>query len=248
MMKSSSAGKGLLVVLAMTLCSTVLFAANKPWKTKPFQQWDAKDVQQIMTNSPWVRVTTVPRSWLSVAEKNVPPEQQIGGGVRSMPGPGGATSRESEASQQQLNVYVYWDSAHVMREASARNAVLHGTMNDSDADKYASAQQEEYQIVLYMADMTPFVKNDEKFFLDKAYIQTRRGKLKLPPSQIKYDRNSSGGLKDVIFFFPKKTSSGEPTVAPNEKEVSFECKFGGGSGVHVNFDIQQMSGAGGPDL
>lgn len=165
-----------------------------------------------------------------------------------MPGPGGAANRESEESKQQLNAYVYWDSAHVMREATARNAVLHGSMNDSDADQYANAPQEEYQIVLYMADMTPFLKNDEKFFLDKAYIQTKRGKLKLPPSEIKYDRDSSGGLKDVIFLFPKKTSSGDATVAPNEKEVTFDCKFGGGSGVHVNFDIQQMSGTAGPDL
>lgn len=247
-MTKSSFVRGMLPLFAVTLCATSLFADNKPWKSKPFQQWDAKDVQQIMTNSPWVRVTTVPRSWLSVAEKNAAPEQEIGGGVRSMPGPGGATTRESEASQQQLNAYVYWDSAHVMREASARNAVLHGTMNDSDAGQYANAPQEEYQIVLYMADMTPFTRNDEKFFLDKAYIQTKRGKLKLPPSQIKYDRDSNGGLKDVIFFFPKKTSSGDPTVASTEKEVTFDCKFGGGSGVHVSFDIQQMSGPAGLDL
>lgn len=235
-------------MFAVTLCATLLLADSKPWKSKPFEQWDAKDVQQIMTNSPWVRVTTVPRSWLSVAEKNVPPEQEVSGGIRSMPGPGGATNQASEESKQQLNAYVYWDSAHVMREATARNAVLHGSMTDSDANQYANAPQDEYQIVLYMADMTPFLKNDEKFFLDKASMQTRRGKLKFAPSEIKYDRDSSGGLKDVIFFFPKKTSSGEPTVAPNEKEVTFDCKFGGGSGVHVNFDIQQMTGAAGLDL
>ena len=240
--------KGVFLVFAATLCATLLFADNKPWKSKSFQQWDAKDIQQIMTRSPWVRVTGIPRSWLSVAEKNVAPEQEIGGGIRSMPGPGGSTDRESEESQRQLQVYVYWDSAHVMREASARNAMLHGMMKDSEAEQYANASQEEYQIVLYMADMTPFVKNDEKFFLDKAYIETKRGKLKLPPSNIKYDRDSSGGLKDVIFLFPKRTSSGDPTVAPTEKQVTFDCDFGGGSRVHVNFDIQQMLGASGLDL
>ncbi|HEX5423755.1 MAG TPA: hypothetical protein VFW94_09420 [Candidatus Acidoferrales bacterium] len=247
MIKSSS-GRGAYLLLAVALCATLLFAENKPWKSKPFEQWDAKDVQQIMTRSPWVRVTTVPRSWLSAAEKNVPPEEQISGGIRSMPGPAGAASRGSEESQRQLNAYVYWDSAHVMREASARNAMLHGMMKDAEAEQYASAPEEEYQLVLYMADMTPFLKNDEKFFLDKAYIETKRGKLKLPPSQIKYDRDSSGRLKDVIFFFPKKTSSGNPTVISTEKEITFECKFGRGSGVHVIFDVQQMSGPAGLDL
>ena len=247
-MMNSSGGRGLSLVFAVALCAALLFADNKPWKSKPFQQWDAKDVQQIMTRSPWVRVTTVPRSWLSAAEKDVPPGEEISGGIRSMPGPGGATSRESEESQRQLQAYVYWDSAHVMREASARNAMLHGMMKDSEAEQYASTPQGQYQIVLYMADMTPFTKNDEEFFLDKASIETKRGKLKLTPSQVKYDRDSSGRLKDVIFFFPKKTSSGDPTVAPTEKEVTFECKFGGGSGVHVSFDIQQMSGPTGLDL
>lgn len=247
MIKSSSE-RGVYLLFAVALCATLLFADNKPWKAKPFEQWNAQDIQQIMTRSPWVRVTTVPRSWLSVAEKNAAPEQETGGGIRSMPGPGGASSRASEESERQLNAYVYWDSAHVMREASARNAMLHGMMKDSEAEQYASAPQEEYQLVLYMADMTPFLKNDEKFFLDKAYIETKRGKLKLPPSQIKYDRDSNGGLKDVIFFFPKKTSSGDPTVASTEKEITFDCKFAGGSGVRVSFDVQQMSGPTGLDL
>jgi len=262
MFKSSSL-RAVLVVVGILACGSLLLADNKPWKGKSIQDWDAKDVQQIMTDSPWVRVTTIPRGWLPVAEKDVPPEQQISGGARSVPsaaggpGPGSgavspgtnpnASNRASEESQEQLKVFVDWDSSHIMRAASARNAVLHGMMKDSDVEQYASAPQEEYQLVIYMVDMTPFVKNDEKFFLDKADIETKRGKLKLPPSHIQYDRESNGHLKDVIFFFPKKTASGEPTIAAGETEVTFNCKIEG-SRVHVNFDVQKMAGASGLDL
>ena len=256
--------RAVVVVSGILACGSLLLADNKPWKTKSVQQWDAKDVQQIMTDSPWVRVTTIPRGWLPVAEKDVPPEQQISGGARQMPsasgGGGGsqaaavspgtnpaAANRASESSTEQLKVFVNWDSSHVMRAASARNAALHGMMKDSDVEQYAGAPQEEYQLVIYMTDMTPFLKNDEKFFLDKADIETKRGKLKLSPSHIKYDRESNGHLKDVIFFFPKKTASGDPTVAAGETEVTFNCKVAG-SRVHVNFDIQKMAGASGLDL
>ncbi|HLV94543.1 MAG TPA: hypothetical protein VKS44_05080 [Candidatus Acidoferrales bacterium] len=246
MFKSNSV-RWVVVILAISVCGSVLLADNKPWEGKPFQEWDAKDVQRIMTESPWVQTTTIERSWLSVAEKDVPPEQPIAGGVRTMPNNPAAANRESEESERQLKAYVYWDSSHVMRAASARNAVLHGMMKDSDVEQYASAPQAEYQLVLYMADMTPFLRNDEKFFEDKAYIETKRGKLKVLPSHVKYDRDDNGRLKDVIFFFPKRTTSGEPTIAASETEVTFNCKLDR-SRVNVNFDVRKMVGTSGLDL
>jgi len=245
MIKSSSA-RWVVAILAVLICGSLLLADNKPWKSKPFQNWDASDVQRIMTDSPWVQITTIDRSWLPVSEKDVPPEQEIAGGVRGMPNPA-ASNRASEASDRQLKVYVYWDSAHVMRAATAQNAALHGMLKDSDIEQYANAPQEEYQVVLYMADMTPFLKNDGRFFQDKAYIQTKRGKLKLQPSHVKYDHGSNGQLKDVIFFFPKKTSSGAPTITPDETEVGFHCNLDGAR-VGVNFSIPKMVGPTGVDL
>jgi hypothetical protein len=254
-MPRSSSLRQIFAAIAMLLCASLLSADNKPWKGKPYREWDAKDVELIMTESPWVEIVTIQRTWLPVAEKDVPPEQQISGGVRSAPSASGgttggnpaATTRESEASEQQLRLYVYWDSSHVMRAASARNAVLHGAMNDADAEQYVNAPQDEYQVVLRMDDMTPFIKNDEKFYEDKVYIEMKRSKLKLPPSHIKYDRDDNGRLKSVIFFFPKKTSSGEPTIVPSETDVTFNCKLPG-SPVRVGFKIQKMVGASGLDL
>ena len=77
------------VLLALLLEVTLVWAADKPWKTKPFQQWDQKELQSILTDSPWVRVTTIQRTWLPVSEKDVAPDPQINGGVRQMPAGGG---------------------------------------------------------------------------------------------------------------------------------------------------------------
>ena len=81
--------KQLGLILAVLLEVTLVWAADKPWKTKPFQQWDQKELQTILTDSPWVRVTTIQRTWLPVSEKDVAPDPQINGGVRQMPAGGG---------------------------------------------------------------------------------------------------------------------------------------------------------------
>lgn len=239
--------KHLGLFLCLLLGATLLWAGDKPWKAKTYQQWDEKDIQNILTNSPWARSTPIQRTWLPVAEKDVPPEQQVSGGVRNMPGPGtpGNTARDSETSLRELNVQVFWQSSRVMRAATAREAVLHG--QQLDVDKYVAQPQPEYQIVLNMEDMTPFTQHDEKFFQDKAFLQTKKSKDKISPTRVVYDKNPQGSIKDVIFFFPKTTSSGEPTISTDEKEVQFSCKIAD-SPIRVGFKPQEMVDQSGPAL
>jgi hypothetical protein len=247
--------KNLALLLALVLVAGFAWADNKPWKSKPYSAWDDKDIQVIMTESPWVQITTIRRTWLPVSEKNVPPEQQISGGARSMPQASpnvsgaspAAGTRESEASQQELNVYVYWDSSRVMRAAQARQRVLHGEMKDSEVDAYLHQPQDEYVVVLAMGDMTPFVKNDEKFFQANSSLQTKKGKLTLPPSHVVYQRDANGALQQAVFFFAKKTDSGAPTIGSDETDVSFKCKIAD-STLRVGFNPQKMTDESGLDL
>ena len=253
--KDSSKQAG--VFFAVLVCITLLWADNRPWKSKPYQAWDAKDVQTIMTDSPWVRKTGIRHTWTAVSqkEKNAALDPLIDGGVREQPNASGATQtnpqatvRSSEESTQQLivDVNVYWDSSRVMRAAAARQMVLHGQMKDSEVEQYANAPQEEYQIVLSMGDMTPFVQSDEKFFQANSFLEMKRSKLKLSPSHVVYQKDSYGVLKQAVFFFPKKTSSG-PTIGSDETDVEFNCKIAD-SKIHVDFKTQQMTDQAGPDL
>ena len=229
------------LLLGLLLGATLLSAGDKPWKAKTYQQWDEKELQTILTDSPWVRSTTIPRTWLAVAEKDVAPDPQISGGVRQMPNASTATNtpvREGEASLRELNVQVYWQSSRVMRAATAREAVLHG--KTVDVDKYVAETQTEYQVILRMADMTPFAQHDEKSFQDSAFLQTKKGKGKISPSHVVYEKNAQGSIQDAIFFFPKTASSGEPTISGDEKEVQFSCKIADQT-VRVGFKPQEMA-------
>jgi len=39
-------------------CAAVLMATGPAWTSKPVQQWTEEDAQQILSNSPWVKVVT----------------------------------------------------------------------------------------------------------------------------------------------------------------------------------------------
>jgi hypothetical protein len=252
--KSSKQGALFIVVM---VCTSLLWADDKPWKSKPYRDWDAKDVQMIMTESPWVSKTTVRHTWTAVAqkEKNAALDPLINGGVREQPNASGATQtnpnatvRSSDESTQQLivDVNVYWDSSRVMRAASARQRVLNGEIKDSEVEPYARAPQEEYQLVLSMGDMTPFLQSDEKFYQANSFLEMKRSKLKLSPSHVVYQKDSHGVLRQVVFFFPKKTGS-DPTIGSDETDVEFKCKIAD-STIHVDFKPQKMTDQSGPDL
>jgi Ca-activated chloride channel homolog len=234
--------------------SDLFVVPNRPWMSKPYDAWNDQDIQSIMTQSPWVQMTTIRRTWLSTSEKDVPSEL-ISGGIREMPNTTGATVgtnpattiRASEESWQELNVYMYWVSSRVMRAASARQSVLHGEINESDVEPYVRASLDEYALALSMADMTPFLRNDEKFFQRQAFLEMRSRERELSPSHVVYQRDAKGNLKQVVFFFPKKTSSGEPTITPDEKDVEFKCRIGD-SALHLGFNPQKMTDQAGPDL
>jgi hypothetical protein len=243
-----------LMILSVLLAATLLWANDKPWNGKPYENWNAKDIQQIMTHSPWVATTTVRRSWLPSPKGTVvdPVGPEIAGGVRSLPSEigavrtnTGATDRESEGSTRQLNVYLYWHSSRVMRAASAREAVLHGVIDQSAVKKFTDAPRAEYEIVLRMDDMTPFTEKDENFYQQNAFLEMRRSKLKLPPSKVLYERLGTTS-EDVVFFFPK-TADGAPTIARDEADVVFGCKVADQT-FRADFKPKKMVDQFGPDL
>ena len=221
------------------------WASGEPWKGKPYDQWDDKDLQKIFTDSPWARITPVARTWRPISEKDLP-NPVISG--RDRPLPGDLAHSSETAFGGELNFYVYWASSRVMRAASARKAVLHGGKKDLDVDKSANEPQEEYQIVLQSEDMAPFVRHEEKFFQENSFLQIRKTKLKLSPSHVVYERDANGRLVTAaVFFFPKKTPSGDPTIAPDEKSVEFTCKVES-STLRVNFEPPRMVDQNGPAL
>ena len=229
-------GKASKLFVVLLIFGAVAWSGDELWKRKPYQQWTDKDLENIFAYSPWSRTAALTRTWLPLKAEELP--QLISGDGRQLP-KGLAQSDEGKLGAE-VNFNVYWNSSRVMREASARKAVLHGGKSESDAEKFLNQPSDEYQIVVQGEDMAPFVRKDEKFYQANAYIQTKKTKQKISPSHVRYERDEKGALVTAaIFFFPKKTSSGDSVIASDEKNVEFNCKIEG-STFRVNFEPQRM--------
>jgi hypothetical protein len=236
--------RGAALLLALLAFAALAWASDEPWRGKPYQQWTEKDLERIFAYSPWSRTVELTRTWLPLKAEELP--QMIAGGVRKLPK--GLEKSDEGTLGAEVNFNVYWMSSRVMREASARKAVLHGEKNESDVEKFLNQPGDEYQIVIQGEDMAPFVRKDEKFYQANAYLQTKKTKQKVSPNHVHYERDETGVLVTAaIFFFPRKTTSGDSVIAADEKGVEFNCKIEG-STFRVNFEPQKMVDQIGPDL
>src|SRR5258708_27300627 len=101
----NASAKSLLLFSVMIAFAAAVWAGGEPWKGKPYQQWDDKDLQRIFTDSPWTRTTTITRTWLPISSEDLP-NKIISGAGRQIPK---ELERSSETSVGgELNFYVFW--------------------------------------------------------------------------------------------------------------------------------------------
>ncbi len=222
------------VVLAISLFA--LFAwAGDVWKDKPYQHWDRKEALKVLNDSPWSKTIAVNVTWRAVAAPSAGGEARggygpMGGGASpGEPGQGQPTPMASgdQGGPAVAEFYVRWLSSRAIREGLARLQILEGKMTERDAEKYLAQPVSDYQLLLFGQDLSPFDNIGENSLKEKSYLEMKRSKQKLAPSNVQIQRTPDGKrIVAVLFSFPKKTSSGEATVASDEKSVEFVCSAG----------------------
>jgi hypothetical protein len=263
--------KHLGLLYAFLALGALAWAGGDPWKDKPYTQWDDKDIQHVMTSSPWMRSVSVVAAWQTAPDYDMPgdnphpasqpsaPSGGGGGGMGAKPGAGPASSPSSGPSTPsgssdsvptipQAEFSVFWMSSRTMRGAMGRREVLHAGKDAAVVDAYVNQPMDEYEIVVSGRDMNPFVNNDEKFFQAHSFLEIKKSKEKLAPSHVTFERGANGKtVTGAFFFFPKKSATGENEIAPDEKSVQFTVSLGK-STLKAEFDPRKMDDQKGPDL
>jgi hypothetical protein len=258
--------KALLVAPVTLIVAALVFAGGDPWKTKPYQQWDDKDIQRIFQDSPWAKVVQVDATWKNsklnsnddspqptVPAGSPPSEGKMGGmggygqaPVSSTPTVGGTGDYGSSSAQ--ASFLVRWVSSRTVQRAAARRAELAGQLKPEEAEKQLAQSPDVYEIVIGGPDMRPFQSADEDTLKTSAYLVEKKTKQKISPVKIEVSRSTDGkNVQAVAFVFPKKSDNGEPTIADDEKGVDFYCAVNGAK-IHTTFDISKMQDAQGRDL
>lgn len=244
-------------LLLLALAAAAL--AAEPWKDKPYQQWDQKDIQKILSDSPWVKQTVVNASWaLPNAPLNAPtgnrpagvgnPGGEQAAGVGGPPGErGGEGAPGSEMpGVREAAFYVRWVSSRTLRRALIRLQVLNGRLEPAQAENFLKQTPNTYQLVLFGQDLTPFAQTEEKALANNVWLELKSAHQKIFPSHVQLERAENGRLLGVLFEFPR-TTNGQPTIDTTEKEVDLVCKLASVS-LKFHFDPRRMNDTEGPDL
>jgi hypothetical protein len=255
--------KTFLVAAGCMALAAAIWASNDPWKDKPYQQWDAKDLQKIFQDSPWSHLVRVDAPWLGGGgneASNMPTSSGgAAGGAHSMGGGGygggggGNTSGGGDyggggGGGGQASFLVRWISSRTFREAMIRDRVLRGQMTDADAQTDLAKPVEGYEIVVTGPDMTPFQNMDENSLKTAATLTLKRSKTKLSPTAARFQKTQDGSkVAGVIFVFPAKSENGEASVPTEEKTADFSCTAGKFT-LKWSFDVSKMSDSQGRDL
>jgi hypothetical protein len=235
-------GAGIVLVLAV-----VAWAGGDPWKSKPFQQWDQKDVQQILQESPWAKSNLqAGGAWQPLGQSTT--EGAGAYDTRSSTVMDGGAEKTKDAIAGAKAYSAYWWSSRTIRAATCRQAVLRGAMTETDAEKLVAAVPDEYEVRVRGSNMSIFEQRGEKAFGDAAWLELKKSKTKLTPSHVTFDRDpGSEKVVSVTFYFPKKDKSGNPTIIADEKEMDFFLKIGG-SKLVTYFEPKKMVDIQGQDL
>ena len=258
------------LLLVAALVPVVALAADDPWKGKPYQQWDTKDVQKVLTDSPWSRSVHMEAKWKTnsapIGQDATTPGGKPGGaspnGGSSMGAGMPASANSGSVAQNapamnapsipETNFMVRWFSALTIRQALVRAQVLGGSMSEADAEKVLADQPAEYTITIAGPDMTPFLKAEEKDLANTSYLLAKKPGTKIAASHVVIQRKSGAKPDDphavdvVVFYFPKKTAAGEPVFPTPDKGAEFVCVSGGVT-IKTSFDLAKMKVASGQD-
>jgi len=132
--------KTFLIVIGCFALAAAVWASNEPWKEKPYQQWDSKDLQKIFQDSPWAHVVRVDAPWAGGGggdDSTVPSGSGAPGG-RSMGGTsagggGNAGTDMGGGGGGAASFLVRWISSRTFREAMIRDRILRSQMTEAEA-------------------------------------------------------------------------------------------------------------------
>lgn len=241
------------ICFAAVCIITVAARANDPWKDKDPQDWDQKDVQKILTDSPWSRpfqFGMAPDSSLapSITDVGSSAHPSVGTPDQLRPGapPAPGSSDLSPGMGPVTKFTVSWHSSHIVREALLREKELSGSLPDQ-ARRDLAAKYDLYQISVSGGSLTAFGKEGAEGLKAHSYLMPKNTKEKIAPSKVIIQTSQSGNPVAILFDFPLKTAAGEPTIARGEKSVEFAAKAGN-LPLKVTFDISKMSTKQGADL
>ncbi len=216
------------------------------WTTKPFTQWSEKEVQKMLTNSPWtgkVSISTGVAAFSGPAGRGGGGRGGGGGGrgggpqgdsVGADPGIGGGGGFGGGGGGGNITVTLLWQTALPIKQALAKRRF--GAEAGTSPDAKALVDRVDQVYVLTLIGMPGFTlaaaRGDKKAALLEATEIMVKGKPPLKPVDVQVSGGRGAGT--VSFLFPRTT-----TFTVEDKDLEFSSKFDKTSVKH-KFKLKDM--------
>jgi hypothetical protein len=227
--------------------SVLLFAACLGaadfWQSKPFTDWNDKDVKKMLDGSPWSKETNVaiggsqgqgggagkrgsrtPGTMGEVASPDAPRPNAMGdsgpGGGRAGGGDKGGGDTSDGGAIPTMTLVVRWQSALPVKQAMARAKYGSEVTTSAEAKKLIETVEPNY-IVVVSGLSRALLRGDpgsmKKEILNGCELLVK-GKDPIKP--VDFMVQSTGKGVDAFFAFPKTAA-----FSVEDKEVEFSAKF-----------------------
>jgi hypothetical protein len=177
-------------VAVLWALGAVMLAAANFWDTKPYTDWSQKEVEEMLTDSPWARKLSV------VVQSSPVPSGDDAGGRGGRGGGGGDTGgRGFPVPSPQLKLVLAWRSALPVRQALIRlpNGATSGGVNQP------LAEPSPYYTITLSGVPVRYARATASA---KTTTFLRRGKK--PPIALEEGAMQAGGATlTLIFAFPR---------------------------------------------
>lgn len=230
--------------LPLLLIFAISLWAADFWQSKPYTEWSDKEVQKLLTSSPWAKEVSVTMGG-GGGGSSKGGRSKGGGGDTSFDGPamgtgGGNAGPSSRAGIQEVGggtpsgapsipLTVSWRTALPLRQAVARQKFGAEAGTSADAKKLVEESQKYYAILITGVPTRMGRGGDEvKTALMKNTSLKVKGKDPIAPADLQ-----AGGTA-VLFLFPKTVP-----IDLDDKEVEFSTKLGQNI-VKTRFKLKDM--------
>jgi hypothetical protein len=223
--------------VALSMAAVGALSAAGFWETKPFATWSDKELQEVLTDSPWSRTVNVVLN--TVGRAGGGDAEGAGGGARGGGGGGGidndggggggrrAGSRGGgyPVVPPQLKLLVSWRSAQPMKQAAVRNQVGMGGAVPEEMQQALERTEP-----IYVVTLSGLPVRYQRMLGDmKAGTFLKRGKQAAIAATEAGAQQTAAGIV-VVFGFPK-----EDAITIDDKEIEFVTRLG-------TFDIKKKFG------
>lgn len=237
--------QSLLIAAACLTCLAACVFAAEPWKSKDYEKWSSKEVEQILNNSPWAKLISAPRSpYLNGDGLETGASVRIG----SSPNSGNGPLPDDSGTRMQNGFILRWNSSLTVRRALYRQAVLKGADPAAASQAYLDDRPDDLELVMINAAETLLPPNDTPTLMEEAYLEFQPSKIRLSPTTAKVSEMvDAHGHRGYVFSFPKQRQDGKSIIPDGTTSVVFHMHIGPVI-LMTAFKPVEMIGAEGPDV